>query len=308
MTRAEQLMAILEKNAGTEMTARKLAEEFVKEFPEEAAAKMSSAKDISNEKILIDRLAGEISGVYRKPLQEMSGVQIDSSKTPRTFLFVGESTDEQTIPENPVNEDGLLEKDLYPLLGQWLADQFSLLSMRIDDKKSSKKNGTGGNKWLHPDVVAMERKGPYGSTQVQSLVGKSVSDKVKLWSFEVKNHLSTVALARDAIFQCFSDSSWANLAYLAAANISDKAMSELRMLCNSYGVGLIRINPDSKNCEIVVQAKEKRDIEWKVVDRIVAINDDFGKYLEQVRLYVNAVNEDEYVADNFDLWYKDAKC
>jgi len=50
----------------------------------------------------------------------------------------------------------LSEHDLYPLLIECLKSELKLYCMRIDEKRSKNSRGSGGNQWLHPDIVAMQ--------------------------------------------------------------------------------------------------------------------------------------------------------
>src|SRR6185369_12733516 len=50
----------------------------------------------------------------------------------------------------------ITEHDLYPKLFEYLFLEFGLCSKRIDEKRSSNMRGMGANRWLYPDIVAME--------------------------------------------------------------------------------------------------------------------------------------------------------
>ena len=49
----------------------------------------------------------------------------------------------------------IIEHQMYPILSEFLFAKFGLRSKRIDKRKSRNTHGSGGNKWLHPDVVAL---------------------------------------------------------------------------------------------------------------------------------------------------------
>ena len=51
----------------------------------------------------------------------------------------------------------LREHALYPFLAEYLlTDEQRVYAMRINEKRSSNRAGSGGNEWLHPDLVGLE--------------------------------------------------------------------------------------------------------------------------------------------------------
>ncbi len=179
------------------------------------------------------------------------------------------------------------EELMYPMLTEYLEDTFDLKSMRIDEKKSKNKRGQGGNTWLHPDIVALQPINSELSQMVKNCISNNNSQKIKLWSFEVKLEL-TISNVRKCFFQAVSNSSWANEGYLVTNNIKDEATAnELRMLSSLHGIGVIVLNTNNpKDSSIKLQATSKSDIDWKSVDRIVIENKDFEDYIESVDTYL----------------------
>ena len=63
----------------------------------------------------------------------------------------------------------------------------SLYSKRIDEKHGHNHHGAGGNKWLYPDVVALENLSEDWHREIKDCVQQyGDKKKQKLWSFEVK--------------------------------------------------------------------------------------------------------------------------
>nr|WP_240431962.1 hypothetical protein [Vibrio cholerae] len=110
------------------------------------------------------------------------------------------------------------EHDLYPLLIEFLNKDLGLYCQRIDERKSKNSHGNGGNHWLHPDVVALEPLDQGWDEIVRSCVRSGNHSSVRLWSFEVKKHL-TKGNVRKYFFQAVSNSSWANFGYLVATGL-----------------------------------------------------------------------------------------
>lgn len=82
------------------------------------------------------------------------------------------------------------EHDLYPILIEYLKSDHKLLCRRIDEKRSSNMQGTGGNQWLHPDIVAMQPVDKEWNKQIRTCLRHGAGQRVRLWSFEVKKELT----------------------------------------------------------------------------------------------------------------------
>lgn len=79
---------------------------------------------------------------------------------PRQYYFT-QSTDSAEIDEienitTSKTDDNVKEHDLYPLLSKFLWSELEVYSKRINEKHSRNKHGSGGNKWLYPDVVGIQ--------------------------------------------------------------------------------------------------------------------------------------------------------
>ena len=111
--------------------------------------------------------------------------------------------------------------------------------------------------------------------------------KAKLVAVEVKRVLSAGDV-RQHLFQTVSNGTWANRAYLAAAEIrGEDTWRELETLCAAHGVGYIRIDPeDPDGCRILIPARECEEIDWASANRVAAENGDFQDYLQNVLNYL----------------------
>ena len=112
----------------------------------------------------------------------------------------------------------------------------------------------------------------------------STDRKVKLWSVEVKVLLNR-SNVREAYYQAVSNSSWANLGYLAAVQIEGVGtLDELRILYGMHGIGLIKLDRDNPaESEILIPARERLEIEWAMCSRLANENPDFRNYIKKVR-------------------------
>ena len=181
--------------------------------------------------------------------------------------------------------EGFTEKELYPLLIEFLHKELGLYCQRIDEKTSKNSHGSSGNHWLHPDIVALEALDQSWDPVVKDCVRHGNDSSVRLWSFEVKKHL-TKSSVRQSFFQAVSNSTWANFGYLVATGLNNDVEVELQMLSSLHGIGVLLLNTSSLfDSQILIPARERPDIDWQSVNRIVSENTDFYRFIEQTGIY-----------------------
>lgn len=173
------------------------------------------------------------------------------------------------------------ERDLHPLLVKFINEDphFKAYAKTVYHEKSIKKR-EGVNKWLHPDIVAVYF--PFVDFEnLTTEAQKSLSvNSIKLFSFELKTDLDFSKL-REYYFQAVSNSSWANEGYLVCLDIQDDSelINELQRLNSAFGIGVIKLNSeDVSQSEIVLPAKERTDLDWTTIDRLIADNVDFKEF------------------------------
>lgn len=274
-------------------TARELASWMFENLREACEEKRrNSRQDLSADAELLQQLVAEI-GANRPEIQKR-WPQVRTTETrPRRYYWTTASEAaevakvEGLAPAGPNKVAGkaLSEHDLYPLLCRFLHVEQSLYPKRIDEKRSSNRHGPNGNKWLYPDLVAMEDIGAGWDREIRACVQQVGAQRTRLWSFEVKL-LVNRSNVREVWFQAVSNSSWANFGYLVAADIQESAMKELRLLAASYGIGLIRLNAeDPSESEILIPARERPDIDWDACNRLTLENTDFRDFISWVRQF-----------------------
>lgn len=188
--------------------------------------------------------------------------------------------------ESPQAVGGVLERDLYPMLIEFIGSEFGASAFRINEATASNKRGPGGNKWLYPDVVALEALTSGINREVIEAVRHSGERRARLWSFEVKRLLNR-SNVREAYFQAVSNSSWASFGYLAAAEIEGAdTLKEIQMLHSVHGIGLIEIDMTSPTESILrIPAREKLTIEWSMCSRLADENRDYSQFMRKVRQF-----------------------
>lgn len=291
-TLVELAAASLSNREGERLTARQLAETIVKENSEwvESKRKRSRSQSIkegpSSEMIL--QVQAEI-GSNKNSIEKHPNLRMTEDR-PRRYYFTS-LTEEQEVEAvedeaPPIEPEKFKEHDLYPRLSEYLATEHGVLSKRIDELRSSNRHGPRGNQWLHPDLIGFEAMGRRWSGTIRQLVSARSDPETRLWSFEVKK-LVNRSNAREVFFQALSNSAWANLGYLVAAEISGAGtLEELRMLSAQHGIGVILLSVNAETeTSILVQAKLKTSVDWSAADRLCVENTDAAEVFREVRVY-----------------------
>lgn len=251
----------------------------------------NSQQDLSDDAALIQQLVAEI-GVNRPGIQKKEPHIRTTEGRPRRYYYAtddSEAPSAATASENKTKpaKAGPSEHDLYPLLCRYLHAEFGLYPKRIDEKRSSNRNGPRGNIWLFPDIVAMEDLGAEWHKDIRDCVRHYGDPRCRLWSFEVKLKL-TRANVREHWFQTVSNSSWANRGYLVAAEVEGAdTMNELRLLAAAHGIGLIVLDVEdpTEGSEIRIPARERAEVDWDACNRLAEENADFREFIRAVRQF-----------------------
>lgn len=297
-SRIDMIIETLRNNPTRKFTARELAAEFILCYPTEMAEKQLNPRYDTQEKLLT-QVAAEIGGeriVAAK--QRCAHVATQDKPRPRLYfwdanLAAQELSTNQSLITDSNNEEAenltvpteYSEHDLYPLLVQFLHKELGLYCQRIDEKTSRNSHGSGGNHWLHPDIVALEALDQDWSLVVKDCVRHGNDSSVRLWSFEVKKQLSK-GNVRECFFQAVSNSTWANFGYLVATGINNDVEAELQMLSGLHGIGVLLLNTESLfDSQILIPARERTKVDWQSVNRIATENSDFHHFVEQVGIY-----------------------
>lgn len=286
------VVEVLKQKPSQQLTAKEVAQCIFEAYPIECEAKRKSSKqDLSRDADLVQQISAEIAANRPKIQYQFPNVKTTETR-PIKYYYSTESADsevrrvEVAMPQSSIEESPkhrLLEADLYPLLAIYLHSQHNVYPMRIDEKVSSNTRGPNGNRWLYPDMVGMEDFGADWAEAVKKCVREYGDKRARLWSFEVKILLNR-SNVREAWFQSVSNSSWANLGYLVASQITSDVIKELRMLSAAHGIGVIRLDTENPaESEILIPAKEKFEIDWDTCNRLVEENRDFKSFIDLVR-------------------------
>lgn len=284
----QTLVDFLKARPEERFTARQIADWIFANLREACEEKRrNSQQDLREDAAFMWQLVAEI-GANRPEIQKRWPQVRTTEGRPRQYYWTAASEAAEVAEAEkakPTTSGKIGEHDLYPLLCRYLHAEWQLYPKRIDEKRSSNRHGPNGNKWLFPDLVALEDLGREWEREVRACVQQVGAQRARLWSFEVKLLINR-ANVREAWFQAVSNSSWANLGYLVAADIQESAMKELRLLAASYGIGLIRLDiNDPSESEVLIPARERSGIDWDACNRLAQENSDFQNVVSWVRQF-----------------------
>lgn len=304
MRLTDKVLQCLKGSPDRKFIARELAKWVFENFPAECEQKKANSSRRMTDGDLVQALVAEISRAKNRVRRRDPGVKMTDER-PRRFYWTlrpdepGSEPpgDERTpLPEKPkpVGRAQLSEAELYPLLCGYLHDVRGIFPKRIDERKSSNKQGSGGNKWLYPDIVGMENLTQGWHREIQGVVKEYADRKTRLWSFEVKARLSR-SNVREAYFQAVSNSSWANLGYLVTAEVDrEETIKELEMLFSLHGIGLVDLDAnDPAKSRIRIFARERSEVDWATCNRLTNENKDFLEFVKLVREFHQTGNPRE---------------
>lgn len=299
MNLRERTFELLKANPDQRFKAREIAQWIHENYPNETLGKMEKSSFLTTESGLIGQLVAEI-GANRPTWQARFPNLRTTEGRPRRYYWTDKSeADEIRQAEEAINPEGpvgspqsvepdrrLLERDLYPMLIDFISSEIGASAFRINEGTASNRRGPGGNKWLYPDIVALEALTSGMNKEVVGALQHSGERRARVWSFEVKRLLNR-SNVREAYFQAVSNSSWASFGYLVAAEIEGPdTLREIQMLYAVHGIGLIEIDMESPTESVLrIPAREKLSIEWSMCSRLADENRDFSTFMKRLRQF-----------------------
>lgn len=212
------------------------------------------------------------------------------SKRPAKFFLKGRTAGLKEYEEKKQHKKILQkhifgERTLHILLSSFVnSDEHFKCFAKTIYHENSKREKSGKNKWLHPDIVGVHFPFESYTENTLKLFDILKVNPYKLYSFEMKIDINLSNL-REYYFQAVSNSSWAHEGYLVALQIADdpELIDEIRRLNNAFGIGVIRLDAEHfMQSEILFSAKEKESLDWETINRLVDSNPDFKKFLDDL--------------------------
>jgi hypothetical protein len=289
----KRVFELLTSKPDTRFKARDIANWIHETYPQEAEAKLASSTFLKTKNELINQLVAEI-GANRPGWQEKYSELRTTEERPRLYYWTNKTEQDEVVEAEAGEEKKLAgqsrqpprEHELYPSLIEFLFSERKIHGFRIDERKSSNASGSGSNRWLYPDVVGIENLAAGLNPEVMAAIKESSERKVRLWSLEVKILINR-SNVRETYYQAVSNSSWANLGYLVAAQIDGAdTLHELQILYGMHGIGLIKLDRENPaESEILIPARERTEVEWAMCSRLANENPDFRAFVKRVRQF-----------------------
>ena len=299
MNLRERTFELLKKHPDQRFKAREIAEWIHQNYPNETRIKLERSRSLETEAALLGQIVAEI-GANRPGWQSKFPNLRTTESRPRRYYWTEKSESDEVLEAEersavapggeiefvPTQGVRFLERDLYPMLIDFISSEVGASAYRIDEGTASNRRGPGGNKWLYPDVVAIESLTAGMNKEVVGALQHSGERRARLWSFEVKRLLNR-SNVREAYFQAVSNSSWANFGYLVSAEIEGaETLREIQMLYAVHGIGLMEIDMENPTESVVrIPAREKLSVEWSMCSRLADENRDFSSFMKKVRQY-----------------------
>ena len=278
------------------------------------ALKDKNLVDAKND--FINQVSREIQANIFKYIKKNPKIKINNKVRPRVF-FYSEKVDEENreihdlrkpeeeTPDIEKIAERNLEKDLHTPLQSFLyyTSSYKVYS-RFIQHAGNQGQKSGKNRWLFPDLVGLQDCGEDWESYVKNCVAKGNYNRIKFWSFEVKREI-TESNVRESFFETVSNSSWANFAYLAAPEIQEQdkeAEKELRLLCNTHGIGFIVIDKENfSEGSIKISAIEK-EADWNAINRLAKDSKEFReKYVDVVRDFYHNQENRKFSLDDWEI-------
>lgn len=202
------------------------------------------------------------------------------------ILPVKSSSNTENHGQNTKKKVNYHERELHSVLCYFLKNNeyFKAYSRTIFHEESFK-GVRGEDKWLYPDMVAVNFEyANYQENNVLSFISKFDKPPIKIFSFEIKKELN-FSNYKESFFQAVSNSSWANEGYLVAAEIKqdNQFIESLQKLSQSFGIGIIELNTQSTHqSKILSPATFKENMDYSVVDELANKNKNFTQFLKTI--------------------------
>ena len=197
------------------------------------------------------------------------------------------------------------ERDLHPLLTLFLngSQTFNARSRTIYHEQSNKKQ-RGADKWLYPDMVAVNFEyADYENNQLLNFIKKFDRLPLRIYSFEIKIRLD-YSNYKENFFQAVSNSSWANEGYLVNLHVDEDEsfMDALQKLSSSFGIGVIKLDAENvPQSQVLIPARYKENIDYATAHELAGKNPNFSKFLQTVVDY-DPKYPDRFTKEFDEVW------
>lgn len=176
------------------------------------------------------------------------------------------------------------ERALHKLLNTYLKHS-DIFAKTIFHEQSNVKDNN--QIWTHPDMVGVKFLNLQTKASQNFLKSINRVDTFKITSYELKKEINSDSDLKKAYFQAVSNSSWANYGYLVAYDVSDSLIEEMGRLNQSFGIGIIELNPNPYQSKVLFQSVY-RNLDFTTIDKLCKINNEFEKFIELIEKLLTA--------------------
>lgn len=171
-----------------------------------------------------------------------------------------------------------VSNDIVSSLSQFAIDSFSCYT-----KEMSKSVSGNAQKWNVPDLAGCTFLLDDWNKETLKLGSLLGYNAINLLSFSVENEIDKSNLQK-SFFRCISNSLWANESYIVSPSFSDDDafLQDLKKLCDSFGIGAIRLNKKNpSSSEIIFNARYK-DLDLEQISKISEQSYSFKSFIRQI--------------------------
>jgi hypothetical protein len=205
-------------------------------------------------------------------------------------VLSGDAATQTTLPQKPTKKKTYEERDLHKLLSSYLKNTDTYAKTIFHEQSNGKDNN---QIWTHPDMVGIKFLNLQTKASQNFLKSINRVDTFKMSSYELKREINSDSELKKAFFQAVSNSSWANYGYLVAFEFSDSLFEEMGRLNQSFGIGIIELNANPYQSKVLFPATY-RDLDFKTIDKLCKMNQEFEKFIEQTEKLMTA--SEKYVS------------
>ncbi|MDG4898165.1 hypothetical protein P9272_32005 [Mesorhizobium sp. WSM4976] len=160
----KRVFELLASRPDERFKARDIAKWICEQYPHEAAEKLQASASLANQTQLLNQLVAEIGANRPGWEQRYPELRTTEGVRPRLYYWTAKSEEAEVeeaeqvgkAPQSDPEAPKIREHDLYPMLVDFLLSEQGIRAERIDERRSSNTGGSGGNRWLFPDVVGIE--------------------------------------------------------------------------------------------------------------------------------------------------------
>lgn len=284
MTLKEVIVKILEKNKGsyTYLQVHDLINE-------------KNSYDWSNAKTPTDTVGAQLGDFIRKNdsrvkrIKGKNGYEYYLSKY-ESELDLAQVVENEIKTEKIIKSKAYQERDLHILLSSYLKNKNTFSKTIYHEKSANIKDSY--QKWIHPDMIGINFLNLQNKSSNGLLKVINKGDAFDFSAYEIKREIKSDYELKKCFFQAVSNSSWANYGYLVAFEINSNLREEMERLNQSFGIGIIELQPNPYESEILFPAKYK-ELDFKTIDKLCEVNKDFEKFINQTETLLIA--SDRYI-------------